>query len=82
MFEDELVPMFEPHGTIYEFRLMVDSMSGLNKGFAFCTYTTNEDAKEAVKALDKKVMKDGKILGNYLFSWQTLLLLLPLQLFS
>jgi len=63
MFEDELVPMFEPHGTIYEFRLMVDSMSGLNKGFAFCTYTTNEDAKEAVKALDKKVMKDGKILG-------------------
>jgi len=63
MYEDELVPMFDEHGTIYEFRLMVDSYSGLNKGFAFCTYTTKEGAQEAVKALDKKDMKDGKQLG-------------------
>jgi len=63
MYEDELVPMFDEHGTIYEFRLMVDSYNGQNKGFAFCTYTTKEGAQEAVKALDKKVMKDGKILG-------------------
>ncbi|XP_002157894.3 heterogeneous nuclear ribonucleoprotein Q isoform X1 [Hydra vulgaris] len=63
MYEDELVPMFEPHGTIYDLRIMVDPFSGLNKGFAFCTYTTKEAATLAVKEMDGKQVRDGKTLG-------------------
>lgn len=63
MYEDELVPLFEPHGTIYDLRIMVDALSGLNKGFAFCTFTTKEGAQAAVKAMDKKEVRGGRKLG-------------------
>lgn len=38
MFEDELVPLFEKAGKIYEFRLMME-FSGENRGYAFVMYT-------------------------------------------
>lgn len=38
MFEDELVPLFETVGQIYEFRLMME-FSGENRGYAFVMYT-------------------------------------------
>lgn len=38
MFEDELVPLFEKAGRIYEFRLMME-FSGENRGYAFVMYT-------------------------------------------
>lgn len=38
MYEDELVPLFETAGTIYEFRLMME-FSGDNRGYAFVMYT-------------------------------------------
>lgn len=38
MYEDELVPLFENAGTIYEFRLMME-FSGDNRGYAFAMYT-------------------------------------------
>jgi len=63
MYEDELVPLFEPHGTLYDLRIMVDPFTGLNKGFAFCTYTTKEGALAAVKNMDKKEVRDGRKLG-------------------
>jgi len=63
MYEDELVPLFEPHGKLYDLRIMVDPFSGLNKGFAFCTYTTKEGALAAVKNMDKKEVRDGRKLG-------------------
>lgn len=63
MYEDELVPLFEPHGQLYDLRIMVDPFSGLNKGFAFCTYATKEGALAAVKNMDKKEVRDGRKLG-------------------
>ena len=63
MYEDELVPLFEPHGTIYDLRIMVDPFTGLNKGFGFCTYTTKEGAQSAVKEMDKQEVRGGKKLG-------------------
>lgn len=38
MYEDELVPLFERAGKIYEFRLMME-FSGENRGYAFVMYT-------------------------------------------
>ena len=42
---------------------MMDPMSGLNRGYAFCTYVTKEGAQEAVKKLDNKEIRPGKRLG-------------------
>lgn len=38
MYEDELVPLFDRAGKIYELRLMME-FSGANRGYAFVTYT-------------------------------------------
>merc|ERR1719250_60552 len=35
IFEDELIPLFEQCGTIWDLRLMMDPMTGLNRGFCF-----------------------------------------------
>lgn len=38
MYEDELVPLFERAGKLYEFRLMME-FTGENRGYAFVMYT-------------------------------------------
>ena len=62
-FEDEVVPLLEECGQIYDFRLMMDPESGLNRGFGFCTFTTKAGAQNAVKKLDNKEIRPGKKLG-------------------
>jgi len=47
VFEDELIPLFEKCGKIYDLRLMMDPLSGTNRGYAFVTYTTKEEAERA-----------------------------------
>lgn len=49
IFEDELVPLFEKCGKIWDMRLMMDPYSGMNRGYAFVTYCDREAAQEAVK---------------------------------
>lgn len=63
MYEDELVPLFEKFGPLYDLRIMVDPFTGLNKGFAFCTYTTKEGAQTAVKGMDKYEVRGNRKLG-------------------
>ncbi|XP_073816527.1 synaptotagmin binding cytoplasmic RNA interacting protein isoform X42 [Musca autumnalis] len=62
MFEDELIPLFENCGTIWDLRLMMDPMTGTNRGYAFVTFTTREAASNAVKQLDNHEIKPGKCL--------------------
>ena len=49
VFEDELIPLFEKCGTIWDLRLMMDPMSGYNRSFCFVTFTDRGGAGEAVK---------------------------------
>nr|CAD7429099.1 unnamed protein product [Timema monikensis] len=62
MYEDELIPLFEKCGTIWDLRLMMDPMTGLNRGYAFITFTTRSSAQSAVRELDNHEIKPGKTL--------------------
>ncbi|KPP68491.1 putative RNA-binding protein 46 [Scleropages formosus] len=62
MYEDELVPLFERAGRIYEFRLMME-FSGENRGYAFVMYTTKEGAQRAIHLLDNYEIRPGKFIG-------------------
>ncbi|XP_055084879.1 probable RNA-binding protein 46 [Periophthalmus magnuspinnatus] len=62
MYEDELVPLFERAGRIYEFRLMME-FSGENRGYAFVTYTNREAVQRAIQMLDNYEIMPGKYIG-------------------
>ncbi|PNJ30889.1 RBM47 isoform 10, partial [Pongo abelii] len=51
VYEDELVPVFEAVGRIYELRLMMD-FDGKNRGYAFVMYCHKHEAKRAVRELN------------------------------
>lgn len=61
-FEDELFPVFQKAGIIYDFRLMMD-FSCSNRGFAFCTYSNKQDALRAIKMLDGYEIRPGRRIG-------------------
>lgn len=62
IFEDELFPLFQTAGVIYEFRLMMD-FSSSNRGFAFATYTNKSDAQRAIKMLNGFEIRPGRRIG-------------------
>jgi len=55
IFEDELIPLFEKCGKIWDMRLMMDPFSGLNRGYCFVTFCEKEAATEAVKQVSTDV---------------------------
>ncbi|KAF5902255.1 RNA-binding protein 47 isoform X1 [Clarias magur] len=62
VYEDELVPVFESAGRIYEMRLMMD-FDGKNRGYAFVMYTQKHEAKQAVRELNNYEVRPGRLLG-------------------
>uniref|UniRef100_A0A4W4EWN7 RNA-binding protein 47 n=1 Tax=Electrophorus electricus TaxID=8005 RepID=A0A4W4EWN7_ELEEL len=62
VYEDELVPVFEGVGCIYEMRLMMD-FDGKNRGYAFVMYTQKHEAKRAVRELNNYEVRPGRLLG-------------------
>ena len=60
VFEDELIPLFEKCGKIWDLRLMMDPMTGQNRGYAFITFTDRESAQEAVRQVRTKYFLCGK----------------------
>ncbi|KAM4624296.1 APOBEC1 complementation factor isoform 1-T1 [Polymixia lowei] len=62
LFEDELVPLCEKFGKIYEVRMMMD-FNGNNRGYAFVTFTTKLEAKAAMKQLNNYEIRNGRLLG-------------------
>ena len=61
-FEDELVPVFEKVGQIYEMRLMMD-FSGSNRGFGFVMYLSPKIAKLAIEKLNNYEIRSGRRIG-------------------
>ena len=61
-FEDELVPVFERVGKIYEMRLMMD-FSGSNRGYGFVMYTCPEDVQKATRTLNGYEIRPNRNLG-------------------
>nr|XP_011423056.1 heterogeneous nuclear ribonucleoprotein R isoform X2 [Crassostrea gigas] len=59
VFEDELIPLFEKCGKIWDLRLMMDPLTQFNRGYCFITFCTKEGAEEATK-LDNYAIKPGK----------------------
>ncbi|XP_067675876.1 heterogeneous nuclear ribonucleoprotein R-like isoform X1 [Haliotis asinina] len=62
LFEDELIPLFEKCGRIWDLRLMMDPLTGLNRGYCFVTFCEKVGAQEAVKQLDNYEIRKGKTL--------------------
>ncbi|XP_035710994.1 heterogeneous nuclear ribonucleoprotein Q isoform X2 [Folsomia candida] len=63
MYEDELIPLFEKCGGIWDLRLMMDPMTGLNRGYAFVTFMNKDGAQEAVRQLNEFEIRKGKKIG-------------------
>ncbi|XP_024913200.1 APOBEC1 complementation factor isoform X2 [Cynoglossus semilaevis] len=62
LFEDELVPLCEKFGKIYEVRMMMD-FNGNNRGYAFVTFSTKQEARAAIKQLNNHEIRNGRLLG-------------------
>ncbi|NWS12628.1 A1CF factor, partial [Pachyramphus minor] len=62
LFEDELIPLCEKIGKIYEMRMMMD-FNGNNRGYAFVTFSTKQEAKNAIKTLNNYEIRNGRLLG-------------------
>lgn len=62
--EEELIPLFEKFGKIFELRLMMSMRNPKrNAGFAFVRYTTDQSAKEAAEKLNNYEIVPGKLLS-------------------
>ncbi len=59
-FEDELVPVFERVGKIYEMRM---NYTRLNRGYCFVVFANSSEAKECVRQLNTYEIRKGRTLG-------------------
>lgn len=52
VYEDQLIPLFEEIGKIYDLRIMMDPINGKSRGYGFLIYFDRECATEAAKKYD------------------------------
>lgn len=59
--QQELEELFGQHGQLVEAKLVTDRMSGRSKGIAFVEYGTEEEANQAMEALNNYDMNGRNI---------------------
>ena len=57
--ENDLQDAFAAHGTVVEANMVTDRATGRSRGFAFVTMSTDEEAQNAVTAMNGKSI-DGR----------------------
>jgi RNA recognition motif-containing protein len=62
--EDELKEIFTEYGEIASLNLIMDQFSGQSKGFGFIDMPNNSEADQAIKALNKTMLKGREIKVN------------------
>ena len=50
--DGDLTKMFEPHGTVESAQIIMDRHTGRSKGFGFVEMKTDQEAKNAIAALN------------------------------
>lgn len=62
LYEDELLPVMEKAGAVYQQRLLMN-FTGTNRGYAFVTYATPQVAQSATKMLNGYEIRPGCFIG-------------------
>jgi len=62
--ENDLQDAFAPHGTVVESNLITDRSTGRARGFAFVTMSSDEEAQNAVSAMNGKSVDGRAIVVN------------------
>lgn len=62
LMENDLLPLFERIGPVYEMRLMMD-LNGENRGFAFVTFANPTDAAKAIQQLNRYEIRPKRFIG-------------------
>ena len=62
--EEELREMFVQYGEVSSLNLIMDKYSGQSKGFGFIDMPNNSEADQAIKNLNKSVVKGREIKVN------------------
>ena len=62
--ENELKELFSEFGEIASINLVMDRYSGRSKGFGFIDMPNNSEADQAIKALNKTMLKGREIKVN------------------
>ena len=62
--EEELREMFLQYGKVSSLNLIMDRYSGQSKGFGFIEMPNNSEADQAIKGLNKSMLKGREIKVN------------------
>ena len=62
--EEDLREMFSEYGEIASVKLITDGRSGLSKGFGFVDMPNNSEADQAIKSLNRNMIKGRNIKIN------------------
>ena len=62
--DNDLVTMFEPHGTVESAQIIMDRDTGRSKGFGFVEMKTDQEAQAAIAALNGKEVEGRALTVN------------------
>jgi len=62
--ENELTELFEEYGTVSSSKIIIDKYSDRSKGFGFVTMENDDEAKEAMEALNGTTYKNREMVVN------------------